>query len=218
MPTYDPAKVVKAADMGLVKTAISTAQSLGASADIILADLAAGIVESDLQNLDHGPDGSRGYLQQRSSQGWPDPMNITTATKSFVSSAKKIKTYSSIGQLAQKVQRSAYPARYDEALPAARAVLAAAGGAPDSGGLAGAVKSTLGGIKTAIDDTNPVTAFNRIADAVSGMAGGVNDVGKFAETLGKLALPTTMVRVAAGGLGIVFVFIGIFQLGREIKG
>lgn len=61
-------------------------------------------------------------------------------------------------------------------------------------------------------------AANRVADAVGGLVAGVNDVGKLAETLGKLALPTTMVRVVAGGLGLGFLMVGIGFLLREVKG
>jgi len=84
----------------------------------------AGIVESGLRNLNYGDRDSKGFLQQRPSQGWENPTHVPTATKSFLDRAKRANTEGgSAGQLAQRVQRSAFPARYDEKAGQADAIL-----------------------------------------------------------------------------------------------
>ncbi len=117
------------ADMAVVRTAHATAIQAGASAKVLLALFEAAIVESGFKNLTGGPDDSAGFLQQRASQGWSNPMDVPTATRSFVSKATPIQNnYSTAGQLAQAVQRSAFPLRYDAAKAQAEALLASVGG------------------------------------------------------------------------------------------
>lgn len=104
-------------DMNVVKTAYNTAVKLNASDKIILALFEAGIVESGFRNLDYGDSTSLGFLQQKPEYwgGKESVMNVATATTSFVNKAKPIENkYATAGQLAQGVQRSAYPYRYDE--------------------------------------------------------------------------------------------------------
>ncbi len=101
-------------DMNVVVTAFETAKSMGADAKVMLALFEAGIVESGFRNLNYGDRDSVGYLQQRPSQGWPNPMDVPTATRSFVTRAMHNEPmYATSGQLAQSVQISAFPARYD---------------------------------------------------------------------------------------------------------
>jgi hypothetical protein len=115
--------------MAVVQTAHATALSMGASAKVMLALFEAAVVESNFENLNHGNDDSVGFLQQRPSQGWPNPMDVPTATRSFVSKAIPIQDrYASAGQVAQAVQRSAFPLRYDAAKAKAEALLASVGG------------------------------------------------------------------------------------------
>lgn len=119
--------------MQVVRTAYSVAKGMGASDKVMLALFEAGIVESNFENLgnlgsknDHD---SLGYLQQRPSQGWPSPMDVSTATRSFVSRAIPIQDrYATAGQLAQAVQRSAFPLRYDAVKVAAASLLSQASG------------------------------------------------------------------------------------------
>jgi hypothetical protein len=110
-------------------TGLSVARRMGASKKVQQALIEAGIVESGLRNLSYGDRDSRGYLQQRPSQGWPNVMNVKTATKSFVSRAKAVeRQYSDPGSLAQAVQRSAFPGRYSQhAAEAARIVSSRSG-------------------------------------------------------------------------------------------
>jgi len=76
---------------------------------------AAGIVESGLQNLDHGDRDSVGALQQRPSQGWKGLRNPERAADEFIDRAKAYVAAhpgAKSGEVAQAVQRSAFPARY----------------------------------------------------------------------------------------------------------
>lgn len=106
-------------DMAVVETAYKTAVSLGASDKVMLALFEAGLVESNFTNptvaTDHD---SLGFLQQRPSQGWGTPSQVTNvayATTTFVNKATPIQNrYVTAGQLAQAVQRSAFPLRYDQ--------------------------------------------------------------------------------------------------------
>jgi hypothetical protein len=104
-------------DMGVVKKAYDTALKNNASDKVMLALFQAGIVESGFRNLNYGDRDSIGFLQQRPSQGWGTVgqiMNVEYATNSFISRAKKIENnYKSSGKLAQAVQRSAFPFKYD---------------------------------------------------------------------------------------------------------
>jgi hypothetical protein len=102
------------------QSAYSTARSMGVGRNdkIMLALFEAGLVESEFTNSavvnDHD---SVGFLQQRPSQGWgtvAEIMDVPHATRSFVNHARKINADGhSAGWLAQKVQVSAYPGRYD---------------------------------------------------------------------------------------------------------
>lgn len=151
------------ADMTVVRTAHATAIGMGASAKVLLALFEAGIVESGFRNLNYGADDSIGYLQQRPSQGWPNPMDIPTATRSFVSRAMPIQDrYASAGQLAQAVQRSAFPLKYDAAKAQAEALLASVGGsgAPNA---SVALGSTTMGLGDTLESTTKL--LSKLAEA-----------------------------------------------------
>jgi hypothetical protein len=121
------------------------ARKWGASRREILTLLSAGLVESNLSQ-DYGPgEGDRdsvGFLQQRPSMGWggyvPGRKGIRVDTDDFMRALRKTNTRGlSVGEAAQAVQRSAFPGRYQERLPDARALLGqlgGAGGAPGGGG------------------------------------------------------------------------------------
>lgn len=91
------------------------------------------IVESNVnqhpseRNLD-----SIGVLQQRPSQGWGSPQQLSSVryqAEQFLKRAIPIAgKYGSSGQLAQAVQRSAFPERYDQHSAEAAQLLAAIGG------------------------------------------------------------------------------------------
>jgi hypothetical protein len=109
----------------VVRLALAQAGRMHASPKVTLALVEAGIVESGLRNLNYGDRDSLGYLQQRPSKGWRCPRNITCASWDFLRRAIPIEhEYPTAGRLAQAVQRSAFPDRYDRAEGRALAVIA----------------------------------------------------------------------------------------------
>jgi hypothetical protein len=123
------------------QTAYKTAMALNASTKVLLALMEAGIVESGMRNLNYGDRDSVGFLQQRPSMGWPNPRDVPTATRSFVLRAmpkEKLYPNRTAGMLAQSVQVSAYPDKYDQVEPQARSVLGILGGGGRVSGLAAA--------------------------------------------------------------------------------
>lgn len=84
----------------------------------LLALIEAGLVESNMRNLPWGDRDSLGFLQQRPSTGWGSPSQILNpwfAATSFLNRAiPRQNNYSTAGRLAQAVQISAFPARYDQ--------------------------------------------------------------------------------------------------------
>jgi hypothetical protein len=204
-------------DLDVANAAWRTANELHASPKVLLSLFEAGIVESGFRNLATATDhDSVGFLQQRPSQGWPDPMNVVTATKSFVSRATPIQDrYTTAGKLAQAVQRSAFPDRYDQAQGAAEKLLGQVRGG-SGGGVLGSVGGVLGGLVDGTDD-GLIGAVRGVGDGLRTIASGAAPVGKLAELTTKLALPSNAIRAVSGLLGIVFIFIGIAQLGREVR-
>lgn len=106
-----------AVDQSVVASAYGTARGLGASDKVMLALFEAALVESGFRNLNYGDRDSVGFLQQRPSAGWgtvAECMNVPHATTMFVTRAKaKEARAATAGQLAQAVQVSAFPLRYD---------------------------------------------------------------------------------------------------------
>ncbi|RPF38649.1 hypothetical protein [Streptomyces sp. TLI_185] len=127
-------------DMEVAKTVYRVGRELNVNDKVMLAAFETGIVESGMRNLNYGDRDSLGVFQQRPSQGWGTPeecMNPEHAARKFFEQAvpnDRNNPSQSAGQLAQSVQRSAYPARYDEQEGAAKQLLAdtaaAVGGAP----------------------------------------------------------------------------------------
>ncbi len=205
------------ADMAVAATAFAVAQALGASPKVMLSLFEAGYVESEVRNLNYGADDSVGWLQQRPSQGWPNPMDVRTSTTSFVTRAKASEAKNpsqTAGQLAQSVQRSAFPDKYDKREADARALITKLGGTPP-GNLSYLAAPT----------GNPLSGVGDLTDGVAGIAGalktmatGVVNVGGLATQLMKLALPSNVVRAVTGGLGVILIFTGIIILGRQIRG
>lgn len=115
-------------DLNVAQQAYNTARARGVSDKVILALFEAGIVESNMRNLNYGDRDSQGFLQQRPSQGWGSVAQVTNvpyATNSFLSEAIKYEDkYDSAGKLAQGIQRSAYPDKYDKVEAQAKALLA----------------------------------------------------------------------------------------------
>jgi len=101
----------------------------GVSAKVMLAGFEAGWVESHMNNLNCGDRDSLGVFQQRPSQGWGTPeqiLNVDYAANAFFAEAQRVEPKYpnlSAGLLADKVQRSCCPARYDQAEAKARQML-----------------------------------------------------------------------------------------------
>jgi cell wall-associated NlpC family hydrolase len=92
--------------------------------------IAAAIQESGLRNLDHGDRDSLGLFQQRPSQGWGTPAQITDPTYAatmFYRHLLNIRGWHqmSVNDAAQTVQRSATPDAYGSHQPTAQALAAA---------------------------------------------------------------------------------------------
>lgn len=116
------------------------------SGKVMLAMFEAGWVESWLNNLNCGHADSIGIFQMRPSMGWgtyTQLRDVTYQVNKFINVAKPLESkYSTAGQLAQAVERSAYPYRYDQARATAQKYINEA--ALPYGGI-GALWRSLGG-------------------------------------------------------------------------
>ncbi|OLO35822.1 peptidoglycan-binding protein [Streptomyces sp. MNU77] len=106
-------------DPEALKVVYRTAVGLGVDDRVLLAGFEAGVVESNMNNLDCGDRDSLGVFQQRPSQGWGTPeqiMDVSYASNAFFTPAIRVAANNpgmTAGQVAQAVQVSAYPDRYD---------------------------------------------------------------------------------------------------------
>lgn len=113
----------------VIREATAEAQNFGATPREKKALVEALFVESNARNLSSGDRDSRGALQQRPSQGWMHSQNVKLATRDFLTAARRNRgIQGSAGTLAQSVQRSAYPSRYDEKASVANQLLGQSGG------------------------------------------------------------------------------------------
>jgi putative Flp pilus-assembly TadE/G-like protein len=115
-------------DPDVARTICDVLHRYHASPKVVLAAYEAAIVESGVHNLPYGDADSLGVYQQRPSQGWGTPAQILDpvyAATQFVTRAVAIgDSDMSAGQLAQAVQISAYPERYDQVAGQATAMIA----------------------------------------------------------------------------------------------
>ncbi|GAA4100880.1 hypothetical protein [Actinomadura miaoliensis] len=124
-----PCHVPPTHDLEVTKTVYTVGLRLGVSDKVMLSGFEAGWVESHMNNLPCGDRDSLGVFQQRPSQGWGTPeqiMNVSYAAEQYFVRAVRVEQQDpglTAGQTAQKVQRSAFPARYDQAEAKARALL-----------------------------------------------------------------------------------------------
>lgn len=116
--------------LDVTRTVHQVGVARGVSEKVMLAGFEAGWVESRMNSLDCGDSDSVGVFQQRPSQGWGTVAELTDvayAAGAFFDEAERVEgdlAGSTPGQLAQAVQRSAYPDRYDEAEAVALELLA----------------------------------------------------------------------------------------------
>jgi cell wall-associated NlpC family hydrolase len=98
-------------------TIVATARDMGAPPRAWLVAVATALQESDLRNLNYGDRDSLGLFQQRPSQGWGSPAQVTDpayATKQFITHLLAIPGWDAlpVTVAAQAVQRSAFPDAY----------------------------------------------------------------------------------------------------------
>jgi cell wall-associated NlpC family hydrolase len=98
-------------------TIVATARDMGAPPRAGLVALATAMQESTLRNLNYGDRDSLGLFQQRPSQGWGSPSQVTDpvyATTQFVKHLLAIPGWEAlpVTVAAQTVQRSAFPQAY----------------------------------------------------------------------------------------------------------
>ncbi|MFC4492802.1 hypothetical protein ACFPA8_01455 [Streptomyces ovatisporus] len=124
-PDFDPA---------IINTVHDVATQRGVTEKVMLAAFEAGWVESHMHNLNCGDRDSLGVFQQRPSAGWGTPEQILDpvyATNAFLDQAIPNDANNpgfTAGELAQSVQRSAFPERYDQSEGKAREMIAVAAG------------------------------------------------------------------------------------------
>jgi len=124
--------------LSIAQLIVSIGRARGEMEKTILSALETGWVESRFHNLTYGDRDSLGVMQQRPSQGWGTPQQIldpSYAINAFYDAASRISSANlTAGQLAQRVQRSAFPERYDQA---ESTVISLLGGAIVQGGVPG---------------------------------------------------------------------------------
>ena len=106
-------------DINVTRKMYEIGQKRNVSSKVMLAMFEAGWVESWLNNLNCGDADSLGIFQMRPSMGWgtrAQLQDVTYQVNKFLDVAVPIQNrYGTAGQLAQAVERSGYPYRYDQA-------------------------------------------------------------------------------------------------------
>ncbi|MBA3310499.1 MAG: hypothetical protein H0U28_10690 [Nocardioidaceae bacterium] len=115
----------------------SIAQRRGLPARAISIAIATAYQESELENIDHGDRDSLGLFQQRPSQGWGTPEQVTDpyyAANAFYDALVQVEGYEEmeITEAAQEVQRSAFPDAYADHEQDGRAIASAMSGYSDA--------------------------------------------------------------------------------------
>ncbi|MEV7629245.1 hypothetical protein [Actinoplanes sp. NPDC089786] len=117
-------------DPAIIQTVYDVGVSRSVTDKVLLAAFETGWVESHMNNLACGDKDSLGVFQQRSSQGWGTPAQIMdpvySSNKFYDLAIAMDLQYpnDSAGGIAQRVQRSGHPTRYDENEGKARELLA----------------------------------------------------------------------------------------------
>ncbi len=127
LPLNTACRVPAGHDPEVIRTVLHTGLSLGVSNKVLLAGFEAGWVESRMNNLDCGDRDSLGVFQQRPSMGWGAPeqiMDVSYAASRFFELAVRLdRPELTPGLLADAVQRSCCPERYDLAVDRAASML-----------------------------------------------------------------------------------------------
>lgn len=109
------------------QTIMSVGAQMGATERDLIIGLMTAFQESRLRNLDYGDRDSLGLFQQRPSQGWGSPAQVTNpryAARKFFENLLRLddRTGMRLTEAAQAVQRSAFPEAYAKWEPLARAL------------------------------------------------------------------------------------------------
>ncbi|KZV93838.1 hypothetical protein EXIGLDRAFT_748949 [Exidia glandulosa HHB12029] len=128
----DCATIPSTADPKVLNAVYNTAKARNVSDRVLLATFETAWVESHANALNCGDQDSVGVFQQRPSQGWGSVaqcINVTYSTQSYLQAAiasdLKYPRYTA-GQIAQSVQYSEFPDRYDQAESTAKSLIAQA--------------------------------------------------------------------------------------------
>lgn len=129
MPGYDGPKQLAGADPNVLAGFVKAWRQSKAPRKALVALVAAGVVEANLGNPNYGDRDSVGSLQQRAGWGTKaarmDPHRAAVAFLVDLTTRVWPRHHAeTAGALAQRVQRSAYPDRYQQAVPAAEHVIA----------------------------------------------------------------------------------------------
>ncbi len=142
-------------------------QQLGLGTRDIQIALITAMVESNLRNVNYGDRDSLGLFQQRPSQGWGTPEQVTDpyyAARKFYTTMLDMfgsRRFSmSMGDVAQGVQRSAYPERYGERIPAMRLLW------PQIGQAAGDIPQSMDGGNYLPEVEMPTPSIEQMVGAV----------------------------------------------------
>ncbi|WP_020496862.1 hypothetical protein [Sciscionella marina] len=118
-------------DRSVAETVYDTAVGRDVDDRVMLSTFETAWVESHVNNLPCGDADSLGVFQQRPSAGWGTPEQVQDpvyATNAYLDQAITNAANNpgwSAGQVAQSVQRSAYPDRYDQNEDKAREIIGA---------------------------------------------------------------------------------------------
>jgi len=121
---YDPDQMAHAA------TIVAVGKQMNVPTRGWVIAIATAMQESGLRNLDYGDRDSLGLFQQRPSQGWGTPAQVTNPTYSATQFYQHLLAVPgwqamSLADAAQTVQRSGYPDAYAKHVPTARIIVAA---------------------------------------------------------------------------------------------
>jgi hypothetical protein len=179
-----PQSPLAPAQRSVLNTALSEARRYNAGPKVTKALVEAGIVESNLRNLNYGDRDSLGFLQQRPSQGWGTPQQVTNpryAADKFLQAAIPLAgKYGTAGELAQAVQRSAFPGRYQQQSGLADALI----GRPGHSGPAAAPYAQPTAQAPEADALRRLAIFNYLEDNTP------NDLTNLVSALGQIPQDT----------------------------
>jgi hypothetical protein len=84
------------------------------------------------------------------------------------------------------------------------------------GGLVGQAGDAISGAAGAVSDA-ATSGLDKVVDALKGLAEPFEDVAKFGDSLYKLFLPSNLLRIVCGFIGLFFFLFGIHLLAKEVR-